>query len=156
MKKTLFFLMILALLPSLCLAETAASISIELPDGLLPIEGEALAGYEAAAQADFPDAARTVLAALSEDAAMAAVVFAVESELDGPAAAKEAAEKIIGSTQSVSEVEYGENTFGSFVCAVGELQFELFYIADSGTLYIIGTSGMEKADTEEMLAGISF
>lgn len=158
MKKMLAIMLVLLFL-SAGFAEEAVNpneISLTLPEGLVQLTGDDLAGYEAAVEADFPESGRTILAAVSEDAAQAVTVMALESDLDGAEAAKHAAEKILGSTESVFELALNEKRFGSFTCAVGDLLFELYYIDNAGTLFIIGVSGLEKAEIEEMLGGILF
>lgn len=158
MKKILCLFALIALLAGLALGEGAVSdeISLPLPDELIPLSGDELAGYSAAMQSDFPDAARIVLSAASEDRSLAMVVLAQESELDAVSAAKQAAKKILGSDEVVVEGEYAAHPCGSFLCAVGELSFELYYFSNGETLYIVGMSGFDKAAAEAMLSEISF
>lgn len=158
MKKILCLFALIALLAGLALGEGAVSdeISLPLPDELIPLSGDELAGYSAATQSDFPDAARIVLSAASEDRSLALVVLAQESKLDAVSAAKQAAKMILGSDEVVVEGEYAALPCGSFLCAVGELSFELYYFSNGETLYIVGMSGFDKAAAETVLNGISF
>lgn len=162
MKKIICAILAVCLLISLAYAEgnpavfSCEDFSITLPEGMRILAEQESAGYEAAVEADFPNAAETMLAAVSEDEGKAITVSLVESKQDGLAAAKEAAEKILGSSTSVKENTYGKNTCGSLICAVGDLQFELYYLSKGEKLMIVGFSGLERTEIEETLSGISF
>ena len=130
--------------------------TITLPAGLDILSETQLEGYEAAVQSDFPDSARTELAALSPDASAAITVFSIESSQDCFAAAQEAAGKILGSSESAKELTFGTNRSGCFACAVSGVQFDLYYLTAGEHLLIVGTSGLEKTVVEAMISGISF
>lgn len=131
-------------------------LTVTLPVGLEILDEAERAAYDAAAQADYPDAARTALAAVNADCS-AAVHFAIaEMDMDAAAAAREAAQLILGSTISVTDAQYGENSYSGFVCAIGEQVYNLYYLAGEGRMLIIGASGLTEGEISAMLSGLIF
>lgn len=131
-------------------------LTVTLPLGLEILDEAAREGYDAAVQADFPGAARTVLAAAGEDKG-AVVHFSVSDlEMDAAAAAREAAEKILHSTATVTDVQYGANSYSGFACAIGEQIYKLYYLKGEKGMLMIGTSGLEETQIASMLSGLVF
>lgn len=135
---------------------SSEELTVTLPDGLEILDEAERAAYDAATQADYPDAARTILAAVNADCS-AAVHFAIaEMDMDAAAAAREAAQMILGSTISVTDVQYGENSYSGFVCAIGEQIYSLYYLTGEGRMLIIGASGLSESEISAMLSGLIF
>ena len=130
-------------------------LRVSLPSGFEILEGDALAAYEAALQADYPDSAKTILAAMDAERGAAAVFAEIESDTDCLDAAKEAAETLIGDAEAAKEAQFGENRCAAFACAIGEQIFRLYYLSDGSRLIVAGFSGLEQAEMEEILAGIA-
>lgn len=128
-------------------------LKFALPQGFELVEGDARAGFEAALQADYPDAAQTLFAAMDPAHEAAIVVSFVETTADSLDAAREAADALLGDPEAVAEVQFGENRFVSFACAIGERGYHLYYFSVGARLYVIGASGLENAQIEEMLSG---
>lgn len=135
---------------------SSEDLIVVLPYGMEILSEEALIGYEAAVQNDYPDAARTLLVAA--DASSGAFISFASAPIEAAAleAAKEAAEEILSDGSIVQEKQFGENHYAGFVCAIGEQQYRLYYLAGEGRMLIVGASGMEEAALEDMLAGIVF
>ncbi len=130
--------------------------TVRLSDELLPLDGEALAGYNAAAQSDFPDAGEMRLVAASEDFS-AAIGFALApSDQSAAEAAREAAQTILGSDAGVVETRFGENVCACFACAIGEMTFHIYYFALDGQLLTVTASGLEETDLAAILESLSF
>lgn len=138
--------------------ETFASedLIVTLPAGMTILDEADRAGYEAAVQADFPNAGRTVLAASNGDHSAALIFALAESDQEALSAAREAAERIIGSADEVRQTTLGENSFCSFACAVESSVFHIYCISDGARLLTIGASGLEEDQIETMLAGLNF
>ena len=134
----------------------ADGLSITLPAGLEALEGEDLEAYEAAAQFDYPDAARTILAAVNAERSASLILAEAETELDCLDAAREAAEALISDPEAAAEVEFGENRAAAFACAIGEQTYRLYYLSNGERLLIVGVSGVEQREIDEMLTGLSF
>lgn len=179
MKKILCILAALMLLFACCAAEEAESaatdiilitptatpvgrefssedIIVTLPAGLEILEGAELAAYEAATEDDFPGAARTLLAASTADAASVLVFSAVESDLSSPEFADEAARIVLGGTDAVNQVQFGENSYAAFTCAISDQQYRLYILQGEKQLLIIGASGLAESEMEAMLTGLIF
>lgn len=128
---------------------------VTLPYGMEILSAEELQGYEAAVQNDYPDSARTLLAAKDESGAF--ITFsAAEMTLDALTAAQEAAQEILSTADVVQEKQFGENSYACFVCAIGEQQYRLYYLAGEARMLVIGVSGLEESAIENMLSGIVF
>lgn len=131
-------------------------IIITLPAGLNILAGDELASYEAAVEDDFPGAGRTLLAAANEDYSAALVLSLVESKQSAAEFAREAAQIVLGGTDAVSEVNYGENSYSAFTCAIGEQQYKLYFLAGGDEMLVIASSGLTDAESETMLTGLNF
>ena len=129
---------------------------LSFPSKLTILEGEALEAYEAAVQADLPDAAHTLLAAVDTESGAAIIISEMESELDPLDAAREAAEALISDPDAASEQEFGENRAATFACAIGEQTYRLFYLSDGERLLMVGASGLEQDTIDEILTGLTF
>lgn len=131
-------------------------LTVTLPAGLEPMEDAELEGYAAAVQSDYPDAARIVLAAVDAEAGAAVSFSIAESAMDASTAAREAAERILGSADGVAEIQYGDHSCAAFACAIGEQTYTLYLLSDGARLLIVGTSGLEEAEIAAMLTGLRF
>ena len=130
--------------------------TVRLSDALLPLDEEALAGYNAAAQSDFPDAGEMRLVAASEDFS-AAIGFALApSDQSAAEAAQEAAQTILGSDAGVVETRFGENDCACFACAIGDMTFHSYYFALDGQLLVVTASGLADADLAAILENLTF
>ena len=130
--------------------------TVRLSDALLPLDGEALAGYEAAAQSDFPNSGEMRLVAASEDFS-AAISFALApSDQSAAEAAREAAQTILGSDAGVVETRFGENDCACFACAIGDMTFHIYYFALDGRLLTVTASGVEDAELAAILESLTF
>lgn len=175
MKRIRSVLLALLLVPCLALAEAPMELvtptpsaepagtvfsnedlTVTLPLGLEPMEEAALAGYAAAVQGDYPDAARIVLAAADAEAGVAVAFSIVESDADADAAAREAAQRILGSAESVAQIQYGAHRWSAFACAIGEQTYTLYLLSDGERLLIVGASGLEESKIAAMLTGLRF
>ena len=130
--------------------------TVRLSDELLPLDAEALAGYEAAVQSDFPDSGEMRLVAANADFS-AAISFALApSEQSAAEAAREAALTILGSDAGVVETRFGENDCACFACAIGEMTFHIYYFALDGQLLTVTASGLVDADLAAILERLTF
>ena len=130
--------------------------SVRLSDDLLPLDGEARASYEAAAQSDFPNSGEMRLVAASEDFS-AAISFALApSDQSAAEAAREAAQTILGSDAGVVETRFGENDCACFACAIGDMTFHIYYFALDGRLLTVTASGVEDAELAAILESLTF
>ena len=178
MKKRLFCALaalLLAMTPALAEEETATAaatlaptpaptgvphvqdgLQLLLPAGMVVLEGDALAAYDAAVQADYPDTARTLLAAVNSETGALLTIAEAESGANCLDAAREAAQTLIGDPDAAQAAEYGENRCAAFACAIGEQIFRLYYFSDGEHLRILGASGLTDAELDALLTGLSF
>ena len=90
MKKIVSVLLMLCMFASCALAESPAIpfsceyFSLSLPEGMMIPDQTAVAGYEAAVQSDFPDAAQTLLTAVNADHSKAVNISVFERSKTGP------------------------------------------------------------------------
>ena len=130
--------------------------TVRLSDALLPLDEEALAGYNAAAQSDFPDSGEMRLVAANADYS-AAISFALApSEQSAAEAAREAAQTILGSDAVVVETRFGENVCACFACSIGDMTFHIYYFALDGQLLTVTASGLEETDLAAILESLTF
>lgn len=134
----------------------ADGVRLILPEGLKPLEGELLEAYEAAPQADYPDTAETILAAVDAERGAALTLARAVSDKDCLDAAREAAEVLIGNPDAAAEEEFGANRAASFACAIGEQTYRLYYLSDGAHLLIVGASGLEQSEIDQALASLEF
>jgi len=128
---------------------------VTLPYGMEILSAEDLQGYEAAVQNDYPNSAHTLLVAKDESGAF--ITFsAAEMTMDALSAAREAAREILSTDDVVQEKTFGENSYACFVCAIGDQQYRIYYLAGEGRMLVIGASGLEESAIENMLSGIVF
>lgn len=132
------------------------SFRVTLPAGMEMLDEAQREAYDAAVQADYPDASRILLAAVSADADAAICFFTAPLEPDAATAAREAAQTILNSTVTVSDVQYGSNSYASFRCAIGEQIYTLYYLDGEAEMLIVGISGLEESEIERMLTGLQF
>ncbi|MBQ8506194.1 MAG: hypothetical protein IJ466_02010 [Clostridia bacterium] len=175
MKRLFSIFMLLIILPCFALAETALTLVsptpsiaplgtefsceafiVYLPFGMEPLDEAALAGYDAAVQAGFPDTAQTLLAA-SDPAGEAVACFALmDSQQTSIEAAREAAATILGSPDSAQEIIFGANTAAGFACAVEDITFRLYFFSNGSQLLLVSASGLGDAEVETMLSTLDF
>ena len=130
--------------------------TVRLSDALLPLDEEALAGYNAAAQSDFPDSGEMRLVAANADYS-AAISFALApSEQSAAEAAREAAQTILGSDAGVVETRFAENVCACFACSIGDMTFHIYYFALDGQLLTVTASGVEESDLAAILESLTF
>ena len=130
--------------------------TVRLSDVLLPLDEEALAGYNAAAQSDFPDSGEMRLVAANADYS-AAISFALApSEQSAAEAAREAAQTILGSDAGVVETRFGENVCACFACSIGDMTFHIYYFALDGQILTVTASGLEETDLAAILESLTF
>ena len=130
--------------------------TVRLSDDLLPLDEEALAGYNAAAQSDFPDSGEMRLVAANADYS-AAISFALApSEQSAAEATREAAQTILGSDAGVVETRFGENVCACFACSIGDMTFHIYYFALDGQLLTVTASGLEETDLAAILESLTF
>lgn len=131
-------------------------VRIALPAGMTVLEGAALAGYEAAVQADFPGTAETILAATDEARGAVALLAGLDSDADCLDAAREAAQALLGDAAAASEQSFGENRCALFSCAVEGKPYHLYYFSNGERLLVAGFSGLETAEIEAALTELEF
>ena len=130
--------------------------AVRLSDDLLPLEGDALAGYNAAVQSDFPDSGEMRLVAANADYS-AAISFALAPSGQSAAeAAREAAQTILGSDAGVVETRFAENVCACFACSIGDMTFHIYYFALDGQILTVTASGLEETDLAAILESLSF
>lgn len=129
-------------------------LRLVLPPGFEILEEDALEGFEAALRADYPDAARTILAAVDATRDAAVAVAAVDSDADSLEAARDASDALIGDATAATEQRYGENRFASFACAIGDRPYYLYYLSDGARLLLIGATGLEAPELEALLTNL--
>lgn len=132
----------------------AGGFHIELPRGLEPLAGEALAGYEAAVLSDYPGAARTLLAAANADRSSAVLAACIDSGADCLDAAREAAGALLRYPDAARELCFGENRCAGFGCAIGEQAYRLYFFADGARVLLVATAGLESDALDGMLSGL--
>ena len=130
--------------------------TVRLSDELIPLDEEALAGYNAAAQSDFPNSGEIRLVAANEDFSAAIGFFLATSAQTAAEAAREAAQTILGSSEGVVETRFGENVCACFACAIGDMTFHSYYFALDGQLLVVTASGLEDTDLASILDNLSF
>lgn len=135
---------------------SSEDIIVTLPYGMEALSGDELKAYEAAVQDDFPDAARTLLAAANEDFSAVLVFSVVEGELSAADFAAEAAQIVLGDTEAISEESFGGKLYSAFTCAIGDQQYRIYALEGEAGLLVIGVSGMDKSEIETMLTGLNF
>jgi len=125
---------------------SCAHFSVSLPAGFEPLSDAVHAGYEAAAERDYPAAGETLLVAANADRS-ASFYFAyapiVQEPLD---AAREAALNILGSDLGASERSYGENRFGCFACAAEDRTYHSFFLRSGEGMLVIVACNVPEAD----------
>lgn len=175
MKRIFSIMLLLIILPCFALAETAITLVtptpepanmgtefsceafiVSLPLGLEPMDEQELTGYHAAAEADFPATAHTILAA-ANDARTAAACFALADSVQAPLeAAREAAASILGNPDSAQEFTFGANSCAGFACAVEDTTFRLYFFSNESHLLLVSISGLADDEVERMLATLDF
>ena len=109
-------------------------LSLTLPAGFALLSQDALEGYAAAVESDYPGDAHIVLAAAD--------------------AAREAAERILGGSESVAEVQYGEHSCAALACAIDDRTYALYFLSDGARLLVCAVSGLEEKEISEILTGL--
>ena len=135
---------------------SSEDLIVTLPHGLNRLSPDDLAGYDAALQADYPGAGKTLLAAANDDFSAVITFSAADITTDSLSAANEAAEKILGSSTGVVQSQFGENEYAAFACAIGEDIYRLYCLGSGSRLLIIGAVGLEEQQLSAMLAGLIF
>ena len=134
----------------------ADGLQIVLPLGMIILEGDALAAHETAVQLDYPEAARTILAAVDAQRGAALILAEADSEQDCLDAARSTAEALTGDPDAAEEVEFGENRAAAFTCELDEQTYSLYYLSDGSRLIIIAALGLEQDEIDEMLSELRF
>ena len=130
-------------------------LTINLPYGLTLMDGDALAGYEAAVQDDFEDTATTLAVATDDDGAM--MLLAVcDSETDCVTAASEAAQDILGEGASVTALQFGDVSCAAFACSIQERDYRIYFFSNGTELLCVGTSGLSDAQISTSLESLKF
>lgn len=142
--------------PAPAIADVRGEFRMKLPQGFAPLEGEALAGYEAAVLRDYPNAAQTLLAAANDDRSAALLVAAIDSGVDCLDAAREAAGALLKYPDAARELRFGANRCAGFGCTIGEQAYHLYFFSDGARVFLVAVSGLESEETERMLAGLRF
>lgn len=129
---------------------------VRLPYGMDILDEDALAAYEAAVQAAYPEAALTQLVAVNA-AGDAAVCFALLDSAQTPVdAAREAAQNVLGSGDTVSELSFGTNVSAGFACAAEEIAYRFYYFSNGHQLLLVSVSGLEDSQINAMLESLIF
>ena len=97
-----------------------------------------------------------MLLAANEDFTSLLSFSIAEISGDAASAAREAAEKILGSNASVNEKLCGENSYAGFACAIDSQRYDLYYLSNGSQMLVIGAAGVESAQLDNMLSGIIF
>lgn len=130
--------------------------SVRLPEGLDVLDAETLAGYDAAAQSDYPASGEMCLVAANADFS-AAVSFALApSELTSAEAAREAAMQILASDSGVIETTFGENACACFACSIEDLTFHMYFFSLGDRMLVVTASGLEDNQIASMLESLHF
>ena len=127
-----------------------------MPDRLKVMDESLRAGYDAAAQADYPDAGRTLLSAMDESGSAMLTFSGMESSQEALSAAKEAAADILGSDESVTELNFGVHSCAAFACSIEDQIYRLYYLSSGEKLVILGASGLEDAEISMILSSLTF
>ena len=133
---------------------TCDELRLNLPYGLTLLDEEASAGYEAAVQADFEGAARTLAVAADGNGGMLLLTIC-DSEADCMTAAAEAARDILGEN-AVSEITFGENRCAAFACAIQGRDYRLYLFANGKNVLCVGVSGLSDAQISAALESLRF
>lgn len=134
---------------------TCDEVRLNLPYGLTLLDEEASAGYEAAVQADFEGAARTLAVAADGNGGMLLLTIC-DSEADCMTAAAEAARDILGENAAVSEITFGENRCAAFACAIQGRDYRLYLFANGKNVLCVGVSGLSDAQISAALESLRF
>ena len=134
---------------------TCDEVRLNLPYGLTLLDEEASAGYEAAVQADFEGAARTLAVAADGNGGMLLLTIC-DSEADCMTAAAEAARDILGENAAVSEITFGENRCAAFACAIQGRDYRLYLFANGKNVLCVGVSGLSNAQISAALESLRF
>ncbi len=134
---------------------TCDEVRLNLPYGLTLLDEEASADYEAAVQADFEGAARTLAVAADGNGGMLLLTIC-DSEADCMTAAAEAARDILGENAAVSEITFGENRCAAFACAIQGRDYRLYLFANGKNVLCVGVSGLSDAQISAALESLRF
>ena len=154
----------ITVLPSLPTPEAAPAgkavsidgVSLTLPAGFTTLDADALEGYAAAVESDYPGAAQILLAAQNAQREAYIALLSRESEVAAADAACEAAERILGDSDGVAEVQYGENPCAAMACAIEGRTYTLYFLSNGDRLLVCAVSALEAQEIAEMLAGLAF
>ena len=130
-------------------------LSLNLPYGLALMDETALAGYEAAVQADYEDTARTLAVAADDSGAMMLLALC-ETEDDCITAASEAAADILGEGAAVTQLQFGDNSCAAFACSIQEREYRIYFFSNGTQLLCVGTSGLTDAQISASLESLKF
>lgn len=130
-------------------------LSLNLPYGLALMDETALAGYEAAVQADYEDTARTLAVASNESGAMMMLAIC-ETEDDCLTAASEASADILGEGASVTQLQFGDNSCAAFACSIQDREYRIYFFSNGAQLLCVGTSGLTDAQISASLESLKF
>lgn len=131
-------------------------LSLTLPAGFSLLSQDALEGYAAAVESDYPGAARIVMAAADEARGAYAALLLSDSHVSAAEAAREAAERILGDSESVAEVQYGDNACAALACAIDERTYTLYFLSDGARVLVVAVSALEEREVAEILTGLQF
>lgn len=131
-------------------------LSLTLPAGFALLSQDALEGYAAAVESDYPGAAHIVLAAADGERGAFVALLQTESVLTAADAAREAAERILGGSESVAEVQYGEHSCAALACAIDDRTYALYFLSDGARSLVCAVSGLEEKEISEILTGLQF
>ena len=135
---------------------SADGVTLTLPAGMEVLAGDELAAYEAAVQFDYPDAAKTILAAFDPERGAALVLACAETEAAPLDAAKEAAEALGGDPAEVEEKTFGKHKCATFACEIDDASYRLYFLTDGARLLTVAQSGIEDEEVQELLATLEF
>ncbi len=127
-----------------------------LPERLIVMDEATREGFDAAAQADYPGDGRTLLSATDESGSSAITFSLRESSQDVLEAAQEAAVDILGNSESVVEMNYGNNRCAAFACGIEDIVYRLYYLSNGNELLILGASGLEENEISLILSSLTF
>lgn len=128
------------------------TLSLELPEGITPIEESA--AYTAAAIADFGDAFEVCL--IASDAAQIRLLTVSSAEYTDSAktAAELSAMTLLGSADTLSEFTGANNSGFTFSCSIDSVNYDIFYLGNDTTVYCIVCAGLSEQEQQEMLDSI--